>query len=263
MQPIQDYRKLNTWTRKNWYPLPLITELVNKVPGNNWYSTMDVRYRHNNVLIKDGDQWKAAFKTNKGLFKPLVMFYGLTNSPSTFQKMMDDIFREELTQGWIKIYMDDILIATSGTREEHLERVTQVLKKLHDHDLFLKPEKCKFARQLVNYLGVIIGKEGVKMDLVKLNGIINWPTPTMVTEVQSFLGFGNFYKPFIADYTKIAHPLHNLTKKGVVFQWMEKKEASFQKLKERFTSRPVLATINMTNNLQCRQMLQHLPLVQH
>jgi hypothetical protein len=112
LQPIQDYRRLNTWTRKNRYPLPLIAELVERTPGNDWYTTLDLRAGYNNVLIKDGDQWKAAFKTNKGLFEPLVMFFGLTNSPSTFQAMMDAIFREEIAEGWLKVYLDDILIIT-------------------------------------------------------------------------------------------------------------------------------------------------------
>jgi hypothetical protein len=244
LRPIQDYRRLNTWTRKNRYPLPLIAELVERTPGNDWYTTLDLRSGYNNVLIKDGDQWKAAFKTNKGLFEPLVMFFGLTNSPSTFQAMMDAIFREEIAEGWLKVYLDDILIVTKGSQEDHFQRIRQVLRKLKDNDLFLHPEKCHFAQTSVEYLGVIIGKHGVEMDSVKLNGILDWPTPTSVTEVRSFLGFGNFYKPFIADYARIARPLHDLTKKGVVFSWTSKQDEAFLELKNRFASNPVLATID-------------------
>jgi len=244
LRPVQDYRRLNQWTKKNRYPLPLIAELVEKVPGHDWYTTMDVRWGYNNVRIKDGDQWKAAFKTNRGLYEPMVMFFGLTNSPATFQTMMDDIFRSELAEGWLKVYMDDILVATNGTKAEHFDRVRSVLRKLQSHDLFLKPEKCPFAQKSVQYLGVVITSEGVEMDAIKLQGILDWPAPTSVTEVRSFLGFGNFYKPFIADYAKLARPLHDLTKKGVPFSWGPAQSGAFAALKDCFASRPVLATIN-------------------
>jgi len=148
----------------------------------------------------------------------MVMFFGLTNSPATFQAMMDDVFRSELAEGWLRVYMDDILIATKGTHEHHLDKVQLVLQKLQSHDLFLKPEKCHFACKSVHYLGVVITSEGVEMDAVKLQGILDWPAPTSVTEVHSFLGFGNFYKLFIANYAQLARPLHDLTKKGMLTQ---------------------------------------------
>src|SRR6266702_2165834 len=131
-----------------------------------------------------------------------------------------------------------------GTHEEHLEKVKIVLQRLKDNNLFLKPEKCRFAQKSVEYLGVIISTQGIEMDSVKLKGLIDWPQPTTVTEVRSFLGFGNFYKPFIQDYTKIARPLHDLTKKGVPFIWSTAQEVAFQTLKQRFASHPVLATVD-------------------
>ena len=174
---MQDYRRLNQWTKRNRYPLPLITELIEHIPGHDWYTTMDVRWGYNNIRIKDGDQWKAAFKTNRGLYEPMVMFFGLTNSPVTFQTMMDDIFRVKVAEGWLRVYMDDILIATKGTKEAHFDKVRVVLNKLQSHDLFLKPEKCHFAQKLVHYLGVVITSHGVEMDAVKLQGILDWPIP--------------------------------------------------------------------------------------
>lgn len=158
--------------------------------------------------------------------------------------MMDDIFRTELAEGWMKVYMDDILVATKGSKDYHFNKIRIILRKLQENDLFLKPEKCWFTQKSVKYLGVIVGTNGVEMDLVKLNGIIDWPTPQSVTEVRSFLGFGNFYKPFIADYAKIARPLHDLTKKGVKFEWTDRHQQVFQTLKDCFASNPVLATIN-------------------
>ena len=172
------------------------------------------------------------------------MFFSLTNSLGTFQMMMDDIFRVELAEGWMKVYMDDILVATKGLKDDHFEKVKIILQRLQENDVFLKPEKCRFAQRSVEYLGVIVGTNGVEMDLVKLNGIIDWLTPQSITEVRSFLGFGNFYKPFINDYAKIARPLHDLTKKGIKFEWTNRHQQAFQKLKDCFASNPVLATIN-------------------
>ena len=140
--------------------------------------------------------------------------------------------------------MDNILIATSGTREEHFEKIRIILQKPKDNDLFLKPEKCQFAQQSVEYLGMIIGTEGVKMDSVKVQGLIDWPITTTVTEVRSFLSFGNFYKPFIADCAQIAQPLHDLTKKNVPFIWSTNQQNAFDELKNQFASQPVLQPVN-------------------
>jgi hypothetical protein len=140
------------------------------------------------------------------------MFFGLTNSPATFQMMMDIIFRDEISSGDVVIYMDNILIATTGSLDEHRQRVAHVLQKLQDNDLYLKPEKCHFHKQEVEYLRVIVGKGHIKMDPIKVQGINEWPTPTNISELRSFLGFGNYYKDFIEAYSSITHPLHDLTK---------------------------------------------------
>jgi hypothetical protein len=139
-RPVQDYRKLNEVTVRNTYPLPLIKELIHQLVGKQWFTKFDIRWGYNNVRIKEGDEWKAAFKTNRGLFEPTVMFFGLTNSPATFQTMMDAIFREEIASGDIIIYMDDILIATTGSLDHHRNMVAHILSKLREHDLFLKLE---------------------------------------------------------------------------------------------------------------------------
>jgi hypothetical protein len=121
------------------------------------------------------------------------MFFELTNSPATFQTMMDDIFHEEIAQGWLQVYMDDIIIATENNDQLHEAKVRYFLQKLQKHDLFLKPEKCCFHQAEVDYLGVIIGQGSVQMDPVKVQGIIDWPAPISVKDVCSFLGFCNFY----------------------------------------------------------------------
>jgi hypothetical protein len=214
-RPVQDYRRLNKITVRNTYPLPLIKDLIRQLVNKEWFTKFDIRWGYNNIRIKEKDRWKAAFKTNRGLFEPTVMFFGLTNSPTTFQTMMDAIFREEIATGDVVIYMDDILIATTGSLKHHRHKVDHVLKKLRDNDLYLKPEKCRFHQKEVEYLGVIVGKGHVRMDPVKVQGITNWPTPTNLKELRSFLGFGNYYKDFIPGYSHITRPLHNLTKKDV------------------------------------------------
>src|SRR6266436_1479749 len=176
LRPCQDYRALNEGTIKNNYPLPLIAELIDKLKGACYFTKLDVRWGYNNVRIKDGDQWKAAFKTNRGLFEPTVMFFGLCNSPATFQSMMDHIFRDKTSEGWVIIYMDDIFIFT----QEILDNKTntrRILKQLADNDLYLKPEKGVFWQTKVEYLGLIIQENQLAMDPVKLSGIAKWPTP--------------------------------------------------------------------------------------
>jgi hypothetical protein len=137
LRPVQDYRRINEWTIRNRYPLPLIPQLINRVRDQTLFTKFDVRWGYNNVRIKAGDEWKAAFITNKGLFEPTVMFFGLTNSPATFQMMMDAIFAEELLLGWLVIYMDDILIATHDDVDFHQACVHRILDKLAAHDLYL------------------------------------------------------------------------------------------------------------------------------
>jgi hypothetical protein len=198
---VQDYRTLNEVTARNTYLLLLIKELINQLVGKTWFTKFNVCWGYNNICIKNGDQWKATFKTNRGLFKPTVMFFGHTNSPATFQMMMDKIFKDEVATGDVIIYMDNILITTARSLNNHKHKVFHILQKLFLNDLFLKLEKCHFHKKEVEYLGVIVGNRQVKMDPVKVKGITDWPTPTNLKELCSFLGFENYYKDFIADYS--------------------------------------------------------------
>jgi hypothetical protein len=152
--------------------------------------------------------------------------------------MMDDLFSEEMATGDVVIYMDDILIATAGNIDQLRHKVAHVLSKLQSNDLFLKPEKCTFHKKEVEYLGVIVGNNEVKMDPIKVAGIANWPTPTSPTQLRSFLGFGNYYKDFIANYSLITRPLHDMTRRALKWRWEPAQEAAFQTLKELFTSYP-------------------------
>jgi hypothetical protein len=202
---------------KNWYPLPLIDDLVNKLQGARYFTKLNVQWGYNNIRIKEGDEWKAAFRTNRGMFEPLVMFYGLTNSPATFQTMMNDIFTDLIAEGHAVIYLNDILIFTR-TLEEHHRIVHRVLEKLCSHKLYLKPEKCEFEKESIEYLGLIISHNHIAMDPVKVAGVLEWPVLVNLKEVQSFVGFLNFYHHFIEGFAKVTRPLHNLTKKRDTFQ---------------------------------------------
>jgi hypothetical protein len=179
-------------TIKNQYPLPLISELVNKLRGAKYFIKLDIHWGYNNVCIKEGDEWKAVFRTNRGLYEPLVMFFGLTNSPATFQTMMNDILRDLINEEKVIVYLDNILIFTEDL-EEHRQLVHRVLQVLQDNQLYLKLEKCDFKKTEIKYLGVIISHNSMKMDPVKIKGVMEWPEPSTVKQVQAFLGFTNFY----------------------------------------------------------------------
>ncbi|ESK83606.1 hypothetical protein Moror_12045 [Moniliophthora roreri MCA 2997] len=167
------------------------------------------------------------------------MFFGLMNSPATFQAFMDDVLQDFMAEGWCLVYMDDILIY-STTAEQHRERTIWLMQRLKEQDLYLKPHKCKFDVQEIDFLGLIIQPGQIAMDLMKLSGISEWPALKMVTRVRSFTGFTNFYRKFIGNYSAIAKPLYNLTKKGVPFQWTATCEQAFQTLKRRFQREPIL-----------------------
>src|SRR3979490_3007538 len=167
------------------------------------------------------------------------MFFGLTNSPATFQTRMNDIFQGLIMEGVFCVYIDDILIY-SKDRAEHQRVTRRVLERLQEHKLYLRKEKCEFEQTCIEYLGLIISEGKVEMDLVKVRGVTEWPTPKSQKEVQSFLGFANFYRRFIKDFSLHARPLFDLTKKEVQWKWGEDEKGVLQKLKDQITSAPVL-----------------------
>jgi len=187
------------------------------------------------------DEWKAAFCTNCGLFEPLVMFFGMTNSPTTFQTMANEVFQTIIAKGIIVVYLDNILIFTK-TEEEHERAVQRVLEILAEHKLFLHPEKCKFHQRQIKYLGLIISENKVAMDPVKVAGVRDWPTPENQTNVQAFIGFVNFYHRFIQDFSTIARPLFDLTHSDRTWSWDTRKQEAFERLKMAVTTAPVLTS---------------------
>jgi hypothetical protein len=237
-----DYRQLNSITIKDRYALPLINELHDRLRGAKIFTTLDMRGAYNLIRIKEGEEWKTAFRTRYGLFEYRVMPFGLTNAPASCQRMINEQLHEYLDI-FVVAYLDDILIF-SKTKTEHIEHVKKVLEKLKKAKLLLKPEKCEFHKEELGFLGFIVGQNGIRMDPAKVEAVLSWPEPKTVTEVQAFLGFANFYRRFIEGYSKIAKPLTELTKKDQSFSWDKEAQHAFDTLKGRFTTAPILVTFD-------------------
>jgi len=201
---------INQWTIKNGYLLPLIADILDEVGKRKVFMKLDLRWGYNNVRIKEEDEWKAVFMIYIGAYEPTVMYFGLTNSPTTFQAMMNDLFRDLINQGDTATFIDDILVAID-TEEGHDELVEEVLRRLEENDLFVKLEKCKWKVREVEFLGVVISPKEVEMQKEKVEGVLNWPASRK--EVQKFLGLANYYRRFIKDFARIAALLHMLVRK--------------------------------------------------
>ena len=190
---VMDYRRLNKQTVKNNYPLLLITDLVDSIGNKRVFTKIDLQWGYNNVWIKEGDEWKVAFITHVGSYKPVVMFFRMTNLPTMFQNMMNEILRDLINKEKIAAFMDDVLIETE-TEKGHNDIVEEVLKRLEENDLYMKSEKCAWKIQKVNFLGVVMGQEKIKMKEEKVAGVLNWPAPKIIRDVRKFLGLTNHYR---------------------------------------------------------------------
>jgi hypothetical protein len=232
-----DYRGLNKVIIKNQYPLPLISGLLDQLGQAKIHTKIDLRGAYNLVRIKEGDKWKMVFQTRYGHFEYNVMPFGLTNAPAIFQHLMNDIFREFL-DNFVVCYLDDILVF-SKNEEEHINHVRLVLEKLRTAGLYSKLEKCVFHQPQVEFLGYIISGEGLSMDPKKIRTVTEWKKPATVRDVQCFLGFANFYRIFIRNYSKIAAPLTRLTRKDKL-EWNAETNQAFETLKKAFATAPIL-----------------------
>ncbi|QRW17972.1 Retrotransposable element Tf2 protein [Rhizoctonia solani] len=236
---VVDYCQLNAITIKDTYALPRQDKLIEKLCHAKIFTKLDLRNGYHNIRIKEGDEWKAAFCTALGHFAPTVMQFGLSNAPAVFMRFMNNIFRDLLDIS-VVVYLDDILIF-SNSREEHVEHVKEVLSCLLKHKLFCNPAKCYFFVTEVTYIGLVITPEGISMEKDKVQAIMDWPEPQDMKQVQSFLGFANFYHCFVPNFSCLARPLNILTQKEQPWIWLEEQKAAFDAIKAEICKEPVLA----------------------
>jgi len=217
---VIDYRNLNNQTVKNNYPLLLITDLIDNMGSKQVFTKIDLQWGFNNIRIKEGDEWKGVFMTHVGSFEPTVIFFGMTNSLATFSAMMNEILRDIINEGKVTAFVDNVLVGTE-IEEGHDEIVEEVLKRLEENDLYIKPEKCVWKVQKIRFLGIIIGPNGIEMEKEKVNGVLSWLEPKNVKDIRKFLGLANYYRRFIKNFAQVARPMNVLTRKDVKWQWEE------------------------------------------
>jgi hypothetical protein len=236
---VVDYCCLNAITIKDCHVLPRQDELFEKLRHAKIFTKLDWRNGYNNICIKEGNKWKAAFRTKYGHFEPTVMQFGLSNAPEVFQRFMNNIFRD-LLDITVIVYLDNILIF-SYSRQEHVQHVTEVLSCLQKHNLFCNPSRCMFFVTEVTCIGLVVTPEGIFMEQEKVKTIQEWPEPKNVKQVQSFLGFANFYCCFVHDFSCLAHPLTSLTRKDQPWVWEAAQREAFHQIKIAISQEPVLA----------------------
>ncbi|TYK08868.1 pol protein [Cucumis melo var. makuwa] len=233
-----DYRELNKVTVKNRYPLPRIDDLFDSLQGATVFSKIDLRSGYHQLRIRDSDIPKTAFRSRYGHYEFIVMSFGLTNAPAVFMDLMNRVFKDFL-DSFVIVFIDDILIY-SKTEAEHEEHLHQVLETLRANKLYAKFSKCEFWLKKVTFLGHVVSSEGVSVDLAKIEAVTNWPRPSTVNEIRSFLGLAGYYRRFVEDFSRIASPLTQLTRKGTPFVWSPTCESSFLELKQKLVTAPVL-----------------------
>jgi len=234
-----DYRGLNKISVKNSYPLPLIDELLDRLHGVEYLSSIDLNSAYYQIRIADEDVPKTAFRCRYGSYEFKVMPFGLSNAPATFMRLMHDVFRD-YEDVFIIIFLDDILVY-SKTAEDHEKHLRLVFDKLREHQLYAKASKCKIGCDSLPFLGHVVGKHGISVDPSKIAAVEEWPVPQDVHDVRSFLGLTGFYRRFVRNYSALAAPLTDLTVKGLRFAWTDRQQHAFECLKNALITAPVLS----------------------
>ncbi|XP_073024398.1 uncharacterized protein [Primulina eburnea] len=238
LQELLDKRELNKITIKNRYPLPRIDDLFDQLKGAAVFSKLDLRTGYHQLKVRAEDIPKTAFRTRYGHYEFTVMPFGLTNAPAAFMDLMNRVFKPFLDQ-FIVVFIDDILVYSpdEASHEEHLHLALQILR---ENKLYAKFSKCEFWLRSMSFLGHVISRTGVSVDPRKVEAITEWPRPKNATDIRSFLGLAGYYRKFVEGFSSIAVPLTKLTQKNSKFTWSEDCEKSFQTLKEKLASTPVL-----------------------
>jgi hypothetical protein len=233
-----DYRELNRVTIRNKYPLPRINDLFDQLKEASVFSKIDLRSGYHQLKVREDDVQKTAIRTRYGHYEFMVMPFGLTNAPSVFMDLMNRVFHKYLDQ-FVVVFIDDILIYSSN-HHEHKEHLKKVLDILREEKLYAKLKKCEFWLEKVTFLGHVISGNGVEVDPSKIEAVVKWERPTNVQEIHSFLGFAGYYRRFVEGFSVLSGPLTALIKKNTRYVWNDECEASFQELKRRLVTAPVL-----------------------
>jgi 8-oxo-dGTP pyrophosphatase MutT (NUDIX family)/predicted aspartyl protease len=233
-----NYKPLNDITKKDNYPLPRIDELLDSLQDAQWFTTLDLASGYWQIKVREEDQEKTAFITKFGTYEFKVMPFGLCNAPATFQRTMDKVLAG-IKEQFVLVYLDDVIIY-SKTFKEHIQHLTEVLTRIRKANLRLKAEKCYFAATELQFLGHVVGKEGVKPDPEKVDKMVNYPEPKNIRELRGVLGLFSYYRRFIKDFAQLADPLYKLLKKDTVYEWTDLQQQAFENLREKLTQAPVV-----------------------
>jgi hypothetical protein len=237
-----DCRAINNITVKYRHPIPRLDDMLDELHGSCIFSKIDLKSGYHQIRMKEGDEWKTAFKTKYGLYEWLVMPFGLTNAPSTFMRLMNHVLRAFIGK-FVVVYFDDIVVY-SKVLNEHIEHLRYVFDVLKCEKLYANFKKCNFCMEKVVFLGYVVTTTSIEVDEEKVKAIKEWPTPKSITEVRSFHGLASFYRRFVKDFSTLAAPLTEVIKKNVGFHWGADQDNAFATIKERLCSAPVLALPN-------------------
>jgi hypothetical protein len=238
-----DYRKLNSITKEDAFPLPRIDNLLEKFRKAKWFSSVDLASGYWQIAMNEEDKEKTAFVCRYGLYQWNVMPFGLTNAPASFQRMMNELFMEYLDE-FMAVYLDDIIIY-SESWEEHLEHLRKIFEKLKGANLMMKLKKCEFAKRNIRFLGHIVGKDGLKPDSDNIKKVKELKPPKTVRNVRLILGLCSYYRRFIKGFSKVAKPITELLQKDTKLEWTEERNEAFEILKKKLIEAPILQFPNL------------------
>lgn len=255
-RPCVDFRPINAITMKDRYPIPVVDDMLELLEGCLLYTQLDMPDAYHQLRIRESDEWKTAFRTPEGLFEYKVVPFGLTNAPAVFQRFIRSLLAGELQGKAYDSFLDNIIIfyrpepnehkVTTQILAKHMKHVKRVLKIFRENNLMIRAKKCTFANTWIDFLGFNLKNSGITMQREKIAAVLDWLPPKSIKNVQSFLGFTNFYRRFIGNYATLAKPLTLLTRKSTEFKWSPEAQEAFNTLKEAFTSAPVLSQFNHT-----------------